>query len=465
MTSPAPGAETGSEPISAWARLRSYVAAPGTLLAIVQISSPAHADRVAADLRRLVGDDHLDVFRASEHDDYREILDWLEARDREGAVLLLTGLRHYAREPDQAREFWTWADMQRERWALTHGKVIFLLERAQVDHLYRHAPMLRDWIPLEFVLHGELPSALIANDQLSHIDDRDRQSAIALLPALREQLLRARQIGTPEEVIRHSHAWPLFRALVTAEHWNEAQAVLHAELDPEFAARMPAHKAGEAWLSLAKFRWKHLHDRAAAERAIQAALATFEHIDDRAGVARSYHRMGIVTRESGDLHAAESAHHKALAISREIGDRCSEGVALGNLGIVYKNLGELEQAIDLHQQALVISRELGDRRGEGADLGNLGLIYADQGEMERAIDLYQQALAISREIGDRRGECNALANLGLVYSQIGQVERARRLHEQSLAIAKQIRHPRLGAFVQYQVEEMDRTGGMAGDEE
>lgn len=84
---------------------------------------------------------------------------------------------------------------------------------------------------------------------------------------------------------------------------------------------------------------------------------------DRCGpaVAMTYHQLGRVAQDRGDLGTAEDWYQKALAIQQELGDRPSLASTYHNLGRVAQDRGDLGTAQDWYQKSLAIKEELGNR--------------------------------------------------------------------------------------------------------
>ena len=141
-----------------WARISTFLRASEAPLAIIEIASESDAEEVIGRIRSIARDD-IHVFHPDPERDFRWPLDWLESHGERPGIFLFEGIgSSYATDEESACRFWTWANMQRERWQRDRQKVIFLLPPAQVvDALCRHAPMLWDWIPLKFNLTGQKP--------------------------------------------------------------------------------------------------------------------------------------------------------------------------------------------------------------------------------------------------------------------------------------------------------------------
>jgi hypothetical protein len=94
------------------------------------------------------------------------------------------------------------------------------------------------------------------------------------------------------------------------------------------AAYRPIERRGEV---AAGFRQQ---TELAAEAWSQKSLAIDEALSNRPGMATSYHQLGIVAQDRGDLATAEAWYQKALAILEALADRPGMALTYGQLGRV-----------------------------------------------------------------------------------------------------------------------------------
>ena len=86
------------------------------------------------------------------------------------------------------------------------------------------------------------------------------------------------------------------------------------------------------------------------------------------GMATSYHQLGIVAQDRGDLDAAEDWYRKSLAIKEALGDRPGMATSYHQLGMVAQERGDLDAAEDWYRKSLAIKEALGNRPGHGHEL-------------------------------------------------------------------------------------------------
>jgi len=172
----------------------------------------------------------------------------------------------------------------------------------------------------------------------------------------------------------------------------------------------------------------------------QEALAIFEEIGDRRGLALSLEGLAWNANTHGELGAARQLFQESLAIFREIGNQERIARYLHALGYMAWMLGEYGMAKELHQESLVLFKEIGDQNGVADALGYLGLDvlygFKEYGEAEK---LFQESLAIYEEIGNLYGMGVALSFLGELADVQGEYAEAIQLAQRSLALAKKCR--------------------------
>ncbi|MDX2232471.1 MAG: CHAT domain-containing tetratricopeptide repeat protein [Leptolyngbyaceae cyanobacterium bins.349] len=175
----------------------------------------------------------------------------------------------------------------------------------------------------------------------------------------------------------------------------------------------------------------------------QRALPLYQLVQDRDGEARTLGHLGLAYEALLQYDKAIIYFLQALPLFQANKNHRGEAEILSQLGFAYNNLSQFEKAIEYHEQSLGIAREIKDRQKEGGALGGLGLVYFSLDNYGKAIEYHEQSLAIAREIKDRQGGKTALGNLGIVYFSLGNYSKAIEYHEQSLAIAREIKD-RLG---------------------
>jgi tetratricopeptide (TPR) repeat protein len=179
-----------------------------------------------------------------------------------------------------------------------------------------------------------------------------------------------------------------------------------------------------------------------AERTYQQILASLQtqpaSAQRQARLAISYHQLGMVNQERGELDDAEDWYTKALAIKEELGDRASTANTYHQLGMTAEDRGGLEDAEDWYTKALAIKEELGDRPGTAGTYHQLGNVAHRRGRLDDAEDWYTKALAIEEELGNRPRMADTYHQLGMTAQSRGRLEDAEDWYTKALAINEEL---------------------------
>ncbi|MBM4034919.1 MAG: tetratricopeptide repeat protein [Planctomycetes bacterium] len=452
MSTPAPPRPGAAEKELEWDRLRAYVSADGGPLALIEVASRSQAEQVAEAITATLGPGQtLEVFRVDGPGDWAAALQWLSAlRHAADANPLLLILAAYPAQPDEAqeRDLWRWMDAQREAWHPARGKLAFILTPTQVDRLARFAQALWDWIPLKFNLlrrPGEEPGtgagATPPPLPVASLGFRNPAEAQALLPALREQLLRARSEGLPEARLRHDYAWPLFRGLLAAQEIAEAQGLLLADLQGFAPELPPPERAG--WLMGLGYFHLFVADLDGARGDYEAALPLFREVRDRLGEANCRMSLGDLKTRVADLDGARADYEAALPLFREVRDRLGEANCRKSLGDLKTRVADLDGARADYEAALPLFREVRDRLGEANCLKSLGDLKTRVDDLDGARADYEAALPLFREVRSRLGEAYCLMMLAVLKTRVADLDGARADYEAALPLFREVRS-RLG---------------------
>jgi hypothetical protein len=425
-----------------WDRIRSFLKAPSVPLAIMEIESSAHADDVLVALGTIAGPEHVHVFRARGDEDFRRPLDWLEEQEDDQGVFVITDVQEYTREEDVARDFWTWANAQRERWPREHGHVVFLLQPAQVDDLCRYAPMLWDWIPLKFNLirresaENRVPASgtpyaaaihqMASGQEPDGVFETAEGLRAARFEALREQLLRARQKGLPELLVRRNYAYPLFRELIRADRLPEARRVLETELGYQFPTELPLGQAVDAWMELRRSRIDAGHEEQADRALIFYFLPRIGEFSRGIGASFSYSILALIAFSCEEDDAAESWVCRMLESGEKLGSDFIVASAQELMGRILARRHDHASARQWYRRALGTYEKLGDGENSARVLGRLA-------SMELAHKAAQDsdqcsALRNGRNVDSRKPSSRVVSMVKAGLKNVGRVveKRARK---------------------------------------
>ncbi|RPI67097.1 MAG: hypothetical protein EHM43_09885, partial [Ignavibacteriae bacterium] len=97
--------------------------------------------------------------------------------------------------------------------------------------------------------------------------------------------------------------------------------------------------------------------------------------------------IGLVHDSTGDYPEALSHFHRALALYEELGDRSGVATVTGNIGNVHRSTGDYPAALSHCHRALALHEELGDRSGVATVTGNIVSAYVGMGSDAEARQL------------------------------------------------------------------------------
>ncbi|MCR9245172.1 MAG: tetratricopeptide repeat protein, partial [bacterium] len=91
----------------------------------------------------------------------------------------------------------------------------------------------------------------------------------------------------------------------------------------------------------------------------QKSLQIEEQLGNRAGIASSYHQLGMVSELRGDYDAALAWYQKSLQIEEQLGNRAGIALSSGQLGLLFLAQEQPREAVRWAVRSLAILAELG----------------------------------------------------------------------------------------------------------
>jgi tetratricopeptide (TPR) repeat protein len=164
-------------------------------------------------------------------------------------------------------------------------------------------------------------------------------------------------------------------------------------------------------------------NRLARER-YRAAMAGFEQVADKLGLARTHYSIGELELADGRLDEAERHLRGALALYEALGDRDGEAHAYWALGRTALGTGLYDEAAGYTAKSRYRHESAQNRRGAALclmTLGEIAELTANEGEALAHFEKAQSELSI---IGDRHAAAEALMHIGFVSDANGNTARA-----------------------------------------
>jgi predicted ATPase/class 3 adenylate cyclase len=188
-------------------------------------------------------------------------------------------------------------------------------------------------------------------------------------------------LALPDAITPESRPWALLCyafALDLDEESERADEVL-TECLRLFQERCDSLGASAALVGLSNVRWAQ-GDLGQARAFCEEALAIFDRVGERAGMAHSWHSIAEILRDEGQLELATSTFERALAIEGELGDRYGAMGSLHSLGDAELDIRDLRAAAGRYRESLAISYELGDERTQTYCVAGLACVAALQAD-------------------------------------------------------------------------------------
>ena len=247
---------------------------------------------------------------------------------------------------------------------------------------------------------------------------------------------RDHEVGLhPRLVLSLVQFWSIHGHLGEGREWVEgALATSAAQGDTETRAGL-LNAAGRLAL--------HQGDAVRATARLEASLAIWRALDDRAGVLACLTNLGIAACEQDAWEAGRARFEEGLSLARELENRRATALLLDNLGVLDAYLDAHEVAFARLDEALRILREIGDPARVANCLANLGMLAIFRGRVEEAGERYADSLRILASLDAPRTVAECLEGFAWIAARRGRTEQALRLAGRAAGIRETVGAPRL----------------------
>jgi tetratricopeptide (TPR) repeat protein len=189
-------------------------------------------------------------------------------------------------------------------------------------------------------------------------------------------------------------------------------AELLAELERDGSAGTRQHLAN-AYRGLGTVEYERSR-MTEAERLYEQAIAIYEDLDDRGGMAAGFHELGWIAQSRGRLDDAAAWYSKALQLNVELAHETDVAINTHHLGWVEQDRGRLEEAEDWFLRAVEILRRVGDMPKLARTHHSLGMVAHDRGLFDQAENWYMRSLEIKEKLNDRPRIATTYHRLGML---------------------------------------------------
>lgn len=171
-----------------------------------------------------------------------------------------------------------------------------------------------------------------------------------------------------------------------------------------------------------------------SDQSRKEALAIFQNLDDKVGIADCLIGLGNTASSQGDYDSARKYYEESLAIRKALEDSWGVARLLGNLGLLASFEMDFSRARSLHEQSLNLFRELRDQEGIANELVNLAEVLRHQGELSLANAYFTESALISGKLLDKWGLGYALMGMGDIALEEGDIPAASFLYKDCLIL-------------------------------
>ncbi|HEV2706165.1 MAG TPA: CHAT domain-containing tetratricopeptide repeat protein [Pyrinomonadaceae bacterium] len=180
-------------------------------------------------------------------------------------------------------------------------------------------------------------------------------------------------------------------------------------------SRQASYTLGQAQALLTLSTQQNFYNHSLAVQTAQEALTLWQSLDDKAGLARTYARLGQYHMALNVLPEATQHYERALGLWRELNSPTSQAAALITLAFIELRKGEWTNSISLLNQA----ESLIDERAEPYQMGRIAAGLAEafigNGLPEIGVTHYQRALDYYNRTEDPNAIAYATWGLGVTH--------------------------------------------------
>lgn len=180
------------------------------------------------------------------------------------------------------------------------------------------------------------------------------------------------------------------------------------------------------------------------------ALAIFQRLDDRRGIAETLDFMSMAHGLNGDMGRAFEGWIASSEIYRDLNDRQSLAGVLSSVGFTGP-CAQTETVVPVDIRTVLpaglttegydICREMGWRAGEAYALMQRSMYRVAVGDYARGLVDAQEALAIAEDIGHKQWQAGGLAMLADFYADVLDWDTAYQCGMRSVELAREIGSP------------------------
>ncbi len=221
--------------------------------------------------------------------------------------------------------------------------------------------------------------------------------------------------------------------------WHENTSLYERVLGAAGNQRPTSERARALNWSGNALYWIGEYDR--AKSLFDEALAIFEELGDRKGIAACYGNAGHLMNGTGDTEGAIACYEKQLSLREELNDRRGVASALLFLGNTYRRLERYAAAREALTKSMAIHQEHEDLHYISVLHSMIGAIELLEENVAEARNRFQQSMRLYEKTGNKWGISNCLNQTGICDLLEENHDEARVRFLESLAIRKNLNDP------------------------
>lgn len=171
-----------------------------------------------------------------------------------------------------------------------------------------------------------------------------------------------------------------------------------------------------------------------ARRALEVALALFEKLDHRSGVATAHRLLGRIETKLDHYEGAKAHLERALELSRAAGRRVIAAQCLQGLGDIASFQGRYAEAEAHFEEAIALLESVGGRTAEANIRISFSQLLASTGELTAAGEHVRRAAKVYDVLGQKIGRANCLRADAVIELEKGNLEAADRKNAEALSL-------------------------------
>ncbi len=178
-----------------------------------------------------------------------------------------------------------------------------------------------------------------------------------------------------------------------------------------------------------------LGETAAAEAALQEALALFARLADEREQADTWSDIADVAMQRGDLDTALSLSRDViLPLCLKLGEQRWVAITRGRIADIYQKRGDLDAALRIRrEEELPVYERLGAARDAAVTRSKVADIYQMRGDLDAALRIRrEEVLPVFERLGDARDLAVTRGRIADIYQMRGELDAALRIHREEV---------------------------------